>query len=287
MNLSIQIPAWTPKIRKLQYDCNYFHFIRYAGLNNMNISLTYPDTKEVWAPRNGTWMSMTVNGKQLVVDFSDKWEEGLKRFDEYEKYIKIQYNIGHDCSQFKRLFPSMPALDIRNYDHLMTFWDMVQQGNFYLANGDTILSCQRAHTRALERRTNVQALLKKTYKYYADIELTNQLTMWNKHKDCLVAVVVPGAQNHMIDRQHLEQIALGVCTIAPSLDTVLCYWKKLENGIHFIQCKDDYSDLLEKIEWCRNHREECRIIGQNARQFFLDFCAPKPYWKWLQSIVEG
>ena len=283
----ICLPMYSNKIRKATYDCNYSHFIRYAGLADIPIQLVYPETNIVWAPRNACHTSISVNDKQLVVDFSDKQDEGLKRFDEYPKYAKVQYHEGI-CTREKypRLYPSMPVPDIRNYTLLKHFFSMVENGPVYTANGDVVICPQRPHTRALDRRTMVHAILKRAYGSNADIELTDQRTFWERHKSCLVAIVVPGATEHIFDRGHIEQLALGVCTISTRIDTNLCYWKKLVDGEHFIQCKNDFSDLLDKIEWARDHRNECKEIGTNARKLFLDYLAPKPFMNWLAQIVE-
>ena len=41
--------------------------------------------------------------------------------------------------------------------------------------------------------------------------------------------------------------------------------------IHYILLKDDFSDLHEKYEWCKSHKEECKSIIRNAHQFMLKF----------------
>ena len=38
----------------------------------------------------------------------------------------------------------------------------------------------------------------------------------------------------------------------------------LQDGVNFISVNSDMSDLIEKIEWCRSHDDECKIIAENA-----------------------
>jgi DNA-directed RNA polymerase II subunit RPB2 len=38
----------------------------------------------------------------------------------------------------------------------------------------------------------------------------------------------------------------------------------LQDGIHFVSVKEDLSDLIEKIEWCMSHDEECKVIADNG-----------------------
>ena len=47
--------------------------------------------------------------------------------------------------------------------------------------------------------------------------------------------------------------------------------EKLQPNIHYIQIKDDLSDLEEKIDWCNNHPAICRDIIYNANQYMTQF----------------
>ena len=42
---------------------------------------------------------------------------------------------------------------------------------------------------------------------------------------------------------------------------------KLVPFVHFIPLKDDFSDLLQQLEWARNHDQECQIISRQARHY--------------------
>ena len=42
---------------------------------------------------------------------------------------------------------------------------------------------------------------------------------------------------------------------------------KLEDGKHYIEIKEDLSDLKEKVEWCQNHDSECKKIASNGYKF--------------------
>ena len=59
------------------------------------------------------------------------------------------------------------------------------------------------------------------------------------------------------------------------------YRDMLKEYIHFIPVKEDLSDLLDKIKWCRNNDDKCKEIANNARNFYnkylqkegiLDYC---------------
>jgi DNA-directed RNA polymerase II subunit RPB2 len=38
----------------------------------------------------------------------------------------------------------------------------------------------------------------------------------------------------------------------------------LQDGVNYIKVKPDLSDLIEKIEWCKSHDEECKTIAENG-----------------------
>jgi hypothetical protein len=51
------------------------------------------------------------------------------------------------------------------------------------------------------------------------------------------------------------------------------YFPLLKPYHDHIPVKSDLSDLDEKIKWCREHDDECRIIGENAKAFYAKYVA--------------
>ena len=47
--------------------------------------------------------------------------------------------------------------------------------------------------------------------------------------------------------------------------------KFLEPGKHFVEVKSDFSDLPEKLEWCKAHDEECKHIALEGKQYMQQF----------------
>jgi len=47
------------------------------------------------------------------------------------------------------------------------------------------------------------------------------------------------------------------------------YYDKLKEWVHYVPVKDDFSDLNEKIQWCLDNDDMCRIISRNAYNFVL------------------
>jgi hypothetical protein len=41
----------------------------------------------------------------------------------------------------------------------------------------------------------------------------------------------------------------------------------LHDKVEYVSVKEDLSDLIEVIEWCKSHDDECRQIAENGRKF--------------------
>jgi len=46
------------------------------------------------------------------------------------------------------------------------------------------------------------------------------------------------------------------------------------------------TDLVEKINWCKDNREECVEIGKRAKQWFQKNCLPQHLNKWIELWVS-
>lgn len=43
----------------------------------------------------------------------------------------------------------------------------------------------------------------------------------------------------------------------------------LKGGVHYVEVKEDFSDIVDKLEWCKLHDEKCQEISKNGRDFIL------------------
>ena len=53
---------------------------------------------------------------------------------------------------------------------------------------------------------------------------------------------------------------------------------------HYIPIKADLSDLIDKIEWCRDHDNECKEIAYNAKIFYDTYLCKKGILDYMQKI---
>ena len=62
----------------------------------------------------------------------------------------------------------------------------------------------------------------------------------------------------------LKTMLLGSVILKVEGKYLLWVEQLLQDGVNYIKIKEDLSDLIEKIEWCNSHSEECKVIAENG-----------------------
>jgi hypothetical protein len=155
----------------------------------------------------------------------------------------------------------------------------------YTATGP-VLNNQRPHTQNWLRRNAVQSVLRQRYGTGVDVSITDQLTFWNKISHSLVSVCVPGARVDILDRGQLQYMAFGGCTVSPKLRIDLPFGRQLIANTHYLECANDWSNLVERVEYAREHPELCLMIGANAKRLFQDSLTEKALFRWIQRCTR-
>lgn len=223
---------------------------------------------------------MLLNGKRIVIDFSDNVIH-MPDWVNFDAYFKYHYtkSVQGECST---IYPFAP---VSFYDWKK--YEVLQKEIEYKCNSNIILNMQRPGGNASKRRNKVRDMLSRCYQELAVLQpKDDQETYWRRINNCLTHVFVPGCRNNMIDRAHLQYLAFGCCTIAPPISDELPYEGVLEPGVHYVQCSETYDDLINKIEWCMDHRKECRKIGENSKALFQRCCTPKRLWEWILEKIQ-
>ena len=218
-----------------------------------------------------------VNDRDILIDFSDLLRVPPRK-NACIPCFKFHYSLGvHDKIQCLYPFPPTSFYDWKQY---FTLSEKIT----YKAQGEFIVAWQR---KANNRRRKVAHILAKTYPGKVITEKVKQIAFWRQVNDCLVAVCVPGQRPGILDRGHFQLMAFGCCTISTRILTRLPYGRRLDPGVHYLKCKDDWSDLVEKVEWCKANREKCRKIGENAKRLFLETSTPDKVWTWIRSVLNA
>ena len=64
------------------------------------------------------------------------------------------------------------------------------------------------------------------------------------------------------------------------------YFPLLKPYYDHVPVKADLSDLEEKIRWCREHDDECRIIGENAQRFYEKYVGHKATLDYIEMLCK-
>jgi len=142
-----------------------------------------------------------------------------------------------------------------------------------------LTSRQRPYAGALQRRTDVQNLLKKHFK--VQTVLLDQKLYLKEVSRILTSVFVPGYCNNMLDRAQFQYMALGCATISPNLPEMLPFNQVLIPGKHYIRCKDDYSDLVDIVKGAACEQDYLKGIGNNAKKLFEETSTPEKLGEWI------
>lgn len=224
---------------------------------------------------------MIVDGHKVAIDYSDHPTLKSSLLD-CEAYFKFHCRDEH--VRLKNVYPFAPT-SFYNWEQ----YDELRKQITYKCNSDIVLNVQKSYGHAEERRNHVRDMLYAKYKLSGNYIYSPhypQEDYWRLINNCLVHVFVPGCYNDMLDRGHIQYLAFGCCTISPLIVDLLPYSTKLVPGMHYIECNPDYSDLIEKIEWCKEYRDSCIEIGNNAQKLFDQSCSPERLWEWILSKIS-
>ncbi len=224
------------------------------------------------------WPSFLLNEKSIMFDYQD-FKTLHSNFKNVNLCFKTQYT--DDLSNIKNVFP-WSQISFFDWDYFYKFRKTIK----YNASRNIILNNQRPYGNATERRIYVQGVLKD--KYSEDVLINYDLpqdTFLSNINQCLTYVHVPGYSNNMIDRAHVQMFAMGCCVITTEIPNIFPNNLKPIPNIHYIKCKDDYSDLIELIEWCKDNRKKCIEIGDNAKELFDLTLLPSSIEKQIKQLI--
>jgi hypothetical protein len=217
-----------------------------------------------------------INDKRVYFCFSDDFSIYYRNTSD----CVFKFHYSESIKYEKNVHPFSP-ISFNSWEKYFSFVDQIH----YFCTNDLVLNNQREYGNAIERRRHVKKTLVEKYNALVDFSISTELSFFLKINNCLASVCVPGYCNNMLDRGQFQFIAFGACTISPHLNNVLSHNQTLLPGIHYIQCKDDYSDLISKIEWCKKNRGACMQIGNNAKNLFLKTSTPSAVGSYIEMFV--
>jgi len=253
----------------IQYVLNIFKYM------NLNIEMVDPRSFPI---RSQIIFDTLINNKLVRFDFSDFEKLNESEVNSCDLYFKFHYENSH--KKYTNVFPFTPV----NFHNWEEYYNL-DKTILYKAKG-LVLNNQTPFGAAVKRRTYVREILLNKYGNNLSYDRKPQSEFFKLINQGLVSVCVPGARNNMLDRGQCQYMGLGACTISPLLNTRLSWDAKLVPGIHYLECKDDYSDLIDKIEWVRNNPSDAILIGNNAKKIFRETSIHTKQLEWIKNILN-
>lgn len=205
---------------------------------------------------------------------------------QYDFWLKFQTISAH--RPFGNVYPFCPP-SFTNWEQ----YRLLREDIHFTGQGTRVLYVQEsAKFRGeqwgqdlLRRRSLVKELLRENFGEQVDMEYSDQLGFWRRATASLLSVHVPGLWNNMLGRAQLQMFAFGVCTISPMIYTQPGT-EPLLPDVHYIRCRDDYSDLVSLIVHLQKQPEMRRRIGVEAKRFFDLHCTPEKVWTRLGTLFS-
>jgi hypothetical protein len=226
-----------------------------------------------------------VDGIPIVIDISD-YHTLDGHVCDYPLWLRFTYTHYFDA------FPEVGSFPLVSFQD----WDMyraIRRDGYARRATDNIVfgvrKCEDVAGKAT-RRAKVHALLKDAFGPRLDDSWTHLTGYLDRARNSLAAVVVPGSCNNRIDRSTWQLMAAGVPVVCPEIfDAPLGV--RPEANEHYVRCKDDYSDLIERLHMLELDRESGdRIgdrIGANAGDFFKRYGTPSAIWSYIGERLES
>lgn len=84
----------------------------------------------------------------------------------------------------------------------------------------------------------------------------------------------------------LNSNSLALHTYPFRYETIL-FGDDIQPWVHFVPVKQDCSDIVEKLQWCEEHQEECKAIISRANAYILPYKNKQCYDNILCKIVQS
>lgn len=102
-------------------------------------------------------------------------------------------------------------------------------------------------------------------KQFEEKGILGERVSWKEFLECKYLPYVDGV---MCAAPALQwRLLSGSLTFKPDSEEIQWFYRALKPYIHYVPVKSDLSDLIEKIEWAKEHDGECKQIASQALKF--------------------
>lgn len=252
------------------YITHYRHVKNY--LVDMGIMTVSDSDTTIENDEHNNNFIVDIDGKQVMFDYSD--HDNIVNMDHLDKSIKY-FKVHTTSISHPRCIP-FPPMSFPNWSIYNILKDVVS----YNPKGEIFYKCN-SYGNAVERRGIVMEMLKNYDGVYVNFDIVTQVEYFLSMMNCRINVIVPGARKDILDRTHMQSFALGIPVISPFVTTLLPFGQQFEPNIDYIECKPDFSDVIDLIERYKDDKEYLDFISKNCKTKFQYTCTPERVREWI------
>lgn len=90
-------------------------------------------------------------------------------------------------------------------------------------------------------------------------------------------------EGHVAAYRLSYELSSGSVVLLAKSQWQIWYYPFLKEYIHYVPVKEDLSDLLSQINWCKAHDSECAQIADNARKFYNKYLGTRGILDFIQK----
>lgn len=275
--------------RKNAPDMHFPYILNMLKYGGAKVTFIDPEKGKNWqyiAPlKLTTKFEIEIDGKSVLIDLADIEKDAAQSLPIIDKFDAVfvvhWFNDIHDG--LDNVYPLCPV----NFTDWSLFGELRQAVEFAPTKNKLILNNQRPMGDRW-RREKTTKLIKRHYPVQSDTMYykNNQRKFFMNINNALVSIHIPGCRDDILDRGQTQMFGLGVCTISPFMKETFAGNIEVEAWKHYVPCERDVSDLIDKVEWCKENIDKVKEIGENAKKLFDDNIHPKKLVEWIEKCLN-
>lgn len=220
-----------------------------------------------------------VDDNEVRFDYSDSGDEVIEPSE--IPVFKFHYRNEHRV--IRNVYPFSPiSFYLRQWVKMERYRKEIK----YNIHGEKILNNQRPYGNATIRRALVQRILMQNYSNAVEIKILEQEEYFFRINEALVHVFIPGQNENMLDRGQFQFMALGCPTISTHIPEILPYYEEIKPFVHYIEIKNDFSDLTGAISFSKQFRKDIKKYGNQAARLFERTSTPNRLIQWIGECID-
>ena len=81
------------------------------------------------------------------------------------------------------------------------------------------------------------------------------------------------------------EMCMGCCILLVKSKYKLWFSDMIKPMVHYVPVKEDLSDLIDMIKWCRNNDKKCEKIAINAKKFYMKYLQKEGMIDYMQKLL--